>query len=115
MDRATADGLIDRYFDCIDALDYDGLGDLYTEDVELGWLDGRVIRGWDDVRAFYETERGERDTEHRLLERLHDGSRAAVEGEVRHTEDGTTDVNEFCDVFEFENGRIARVSVYPKA
>lgn len=113
MDRATRNELIDAYFECLDTLEYDRLQSVYTDDVELGWTDGRVVRGWDDVREFYATERGDNDTAHRTRKRLHDGDRVAVEGEVTYTHP-VEDTHGFCDVFEFRDGRISRVSIYPK-
>jgi hypothetical protein len=114
MDRATADDRIDTYFDSLDSTDYETLFTILADDFELVTGVGEVYRGIDDVQDYYRETRGDRDSNHETVRRRYGDDFAVVEGEATLNDGDGTVESEFCDVFDFADGELARVAIYSR-
>jgi ketosteroid isomerase-like protein len=114
MDQRTADDLIDTYFDSLDTTDYETLFTILADDFELVTPLGDVHRGIEDVRDYYRQTRGDRDSDHRTVRRRYGEDFAVVEGEATLDDGDGTVTSEFCDVFDFTDGQLARVAIYSR-
>lgn len=114
MDQDTADELIDTYFECLDTRDYETLLTILADDIELVTGVGERHAGLDDVREYYTAVRGDRDSNHETHRRRYGDDFAVVEGEATLNDGGDTIESEFCDVFDFADGGLARVAIYSR-
>jgi ketosteroid isomerase-like protein len=114
MDQQTADDLIDTYFDSLDTTDYETLFTILDDDFELVTGVGEVYRGIEDVEAYYLETRGDRDSTHETNRRRYGDDFAVAEGEATLDDGEGTVESEFCDVFDFTDGKLARVAIYSR-
>ncbi|NHX35772.1 MULTISPECIES: nuclear transport factor 2 family protein [Halolamina] len=101
-----------RYYDLVDAGDYDELVALFTEDVVYERPGQASIEGEAALRRFYEEERPLSNGTHELHAVVPDGDTVAVRGTFRGEQDGETVELGFADFHEFEDGEIARRYTY---
>lgn len=114
MDQQTADDLIDTYFDSLDTTDYETLFTILDDDFELVTGVGEVYRGIEDVKDYYLHTRGDRDSDHQTRRRRYGEDFAVAEGEATLNDGDGTVESEFCDVFDFTDGQLARVAIYSR-
>ncbi len=101
-----------RYYDLVDAGDYDALVDLFTEDVVYERPGQTTIEGRAALREFYEEGRPLSNGSHELHAVVLDGDTVAVRGTFRGEQDGETVELGFADFHEFADGAIARRDTY---
>lgn len=101
-----------RYYDLVDAGDYDELVALFTEDVVYERPGQETIEGREALRAFYEEGRPLSNGEHELHAVVPEGNTVAVRGTFRGEQDGEEVELGFADFHEFEGGEIARRYTY---
>lgn len=101
-----------RYYELVDAGDYDELVALFTEDVVYERPGQSTIEGEEALRAFYEEGRPLSNGEHELHAVVSDGDTVAVRGTFRGEQDGDSVELGFADFHEFEDGEIARRYTY---
>ncbi|MFB6312145.1 MAG: nuclear transport factor 2 family protein [Salinirussus sp.] len=114
MDPTAADELIDAYFDSLDTTDYDTIVEIMADDIELVTGGGEVYRGIDDVGAYYRDVRGDRDSTHETNRRRYGDGFAVAEGDATLDDGDGLIESEFCDVFDFSDGKLARVAIYSR-
>ncbi len=114
MDQQTADDLIDTYFDSLDTTDYETLFTILADDFELVTGVGEVYNGIEDVKDYYRNTRGDRDSDHQTNRRRYGDDFAVAEGEATLNDGDGTVESEFCDVFDFTDGKLARVAIYSR-
>ncbi|MDG5819126.1 nuclear transport factor 2 family protein [Natronococcus sp. A-GB7] len=104
--------LVERYYESLDAHEYDALEDVLAPE----FVQQRPDRRFEDREAFVEFMREDRPnkrTRHDLEDVLADGGRVAVRGRVVDDETGSA-LFEFADVFELGDGRIVRLETYSR-
>lgn len=101
-----------RYYELVDAGDYDELVALFTEDVVYERPGQSTIEGKEQLRAFYEAGRPLSNGEHELHAVVPDGDTVAVRGTFRGDQDGESVELGFADFHEFEDGEIAQRYTY---
>ncbi|WP_049981005.1 nuclear transport factor 2 family protein [Halolamina rubra] len=101
-----------RYYDLVDAGEYDELVALFAEDVIYERPGQATIEGRLALREFYEEGRPLSNGEHELHAVVPDGDTVAVRGTFRGEQDGETVELGFADFHEFEDGAIARRYTY---
>ncbi|WIV67806.1 nuclear transport factor 2 family protein [Natrialbaceae archaeon AArc-T1-2] len=107
----TADATVRRYYDALDAGEYDVLESILAP----GFVQRRPDRTFEERDAFVRFMREDRpqsDTRHEVDEIVADDRRVAVRG--RLLEDDGTHLLEFADVFELVDGRIVRLETYTR-
>jgi ketosteroid isomerase-like protein len=114
MDQQTADDLIDTYFDSLDSTDYETLFTILADDFELVTGVGDVYQGIEDIKDYYRNTRGDRDSDHQTHRRRYGDDFAVAEGEATLNDGDGTVESEFCDVFDFQDGKLARVAIYSR-
>lgn len=97
-----------RYYELVDADEYDELVDLFSEDVVYERPGQPVIEGEAALREFYEEGRPLSEGEHELHDVVVDGSTVAVRGTFRGEQDGEPVELGFADFHEFDDGEISR-------
>jgi ketosteroid isomerase-like protein len=107
-----AEAIARRYYDLVDAGDYDALVELFTEDVVYERPGQATIEGREALRAFYEAGRPLSNGSHELHAVVPDGDTVAVRGTYRGEQDGETVELGFADFHEFDDGAIARRYTY---
>lgn len=113
MSETDRNGLIDAYFNAMDAEDLEivrpALADDFVYESSAGDLEG-----YTGLKTYMGELRGLSNTSHDITLRIHDETASVAEGTVTgESEDGPVEVD-FCDVFEFDAGddRITRIGVY---
>lgn len=103
-----------RYYDLVDAGDYEALVSLFTADVIYERPGQATIRGRDALREFYETGRPLEDGSHELHSVVHEGDTVAVRGTFDGKQDGERVSIGFVDFHEFDDAgeKIARRYTY---
>lgn len=103
-----------RYYELVDAGEYDALVALFTEDVVYERPGQSTIEGREALRRFYEEERPLSNGEHELHAVVADGrgDTVAVRGTFRGEQDGDTVELGFADFHEFDGESIARRYTY---
>jgi len=109
MDREAT---VRRYYDLVDAGDYDALVALFSEDVVYERPGQTSIEGEEALRTFYEAERPLSNGEHELHAVVPDGDTVAVRGTFRGEQDGEPVELGFADFHQFEDGEIVRRDTY---
>ena len=107
-----AEAIARRYYDLVDAGDYDALVELFTEDVVYERPGQATIEGREALRAFYEEGRPLSNGSHERDAVVPDGDTVAVRGTYRGEQDGETVELGFADFHEFDDGAIARRYTY---
>ncbi|SFB80557.1 Ketosteroid isomerase-related protein [Halobiforma haloterrestris] len=107
--------LVRRYYDALDDHDYDALESVLAPE----FVQRRPDRTFEDRTSFVRFMREERpnpDTRHALCSVVADEEAAvAARGRVLEQADGeTTELFEFADFFELEEGRIVRLETYSR-
>lgn len=97
-----------RYYDLVDAGNYDELVALFTDDVVYERPGQERIEGRDALRRFYEEGRPLSNGDHELHSVVGDGGTVAVRGAFRGEQDGEAVELGFADFHEFEGEEIAR-------
>jgi len=110
-----------RYYELVDAGDYDGLVSLFSEDVVYERPGQPAIEGAGELRAFYEEGRPLSAGEHELHSVVRDsegsagnrtqsddGDIVAVRGTFRGKQDGDSVEIGFADFHEIADGEIVR-------
>ncbi|WP_290815418.1 nuclear transport factor 2 family protein [Halovivax sp.] len=106
-------GILETYYDRVDADDVDGLLSLFAEDVTYERPGRDAIEGIDALREFYERDRPLEDGSHEVDRVLVDGRRAAVRGRFSGRLDGDPVSFGFADHHEFDDeGLIANRWTY---
>ncbi|QKY19907.1 nuclear transport factor 2 family protein [Halolamina sp. CBA1230] len=116
-----------RYYELVDAAEYDALVELFTEDVVYERPGQSTIEGREALRTFYEEGRPLSNGEHELhavvsdsaeqrsagnRTQSDDGDTVAVRGTFRGEQDSESVELGFADFHEFEDGAIARRYTY---
>lgn len=104
--------LVERYYESLDAHEYDALEDVLDPE----FVQQRPDRRFEGREAFVEFMREGRpneDTRHDLEDVLADGGNVAVRGRVVDDETGSA-LFEFADFFELEDGAIVRLETYSR-
>lgn len=91
-----------RYYDLVDAGDYEELVSLFATDVVYERPGQATIRGREDLREFYETGRPLEDGTHTLHSVVRDGDTVAVRGSFEGKQDGESVEIGFADFHEFD-------------
>ncbi|WP_436345462.1 nuclear transport factor 2 family protein [Natronorubrum sp. FCH18a] len=107
MDSAT---VVRRYYDALDHHEYDALEDVIAPDFVQRRPD-RTFEGRESFVRFMREDRPNPDTGHELEAVIADGDRVAVRGRVF---DGETELFEFADFFDLEDGRITGLETYSR-
>ena len=97
-----------RYYDLVDAGEYEKLVALFASDVVYERPGQEAIRGREALRAFYEDGRPLSDGSHDLHSVVRDGDTVAVRGTFEGEQGGETVSFGFADFHEFVDGEIAR-------
>lgn len=86
MNEGRRDELIDAYYGGLDAEEYGAFDEIFADDAEYARPGQRTLRGGDEIRAFFETERRSSNTTHQVTKRLHDDDatycKVAVRGDL---------------------------------
>jgi ketosteroid isomerase-like protein len=106
--------LADAYFEALDAPDYDALRSVFAPDIVYLYPDAAPIEGLDDAIRFFEEEKPTSDTDHHITQYVHGPSVTVAEGVSTGLLDGDPFESHFCDVIEFDDGRIDRLAVYSR-
>ncbi|MFB6177669.1 MAG: nuclear transport factor 2 family protein [Halobaculum sp.] len=103
-----------RYYDLVDAGDYDELVSLFATDVVYDRPGQATIRGREDLREFYETDRPLEAGTHEIHSVVQEGDTVAVRGTFEGEQDGEPVSIGFADFHEFDRDRgvIARRYTY---
>ncbi|MFB6220037.1 MAG: nuclear transport factor 2 family protein [Halolamina sp.] len=101
-----------RYYELVDAGDYDALVALFSDDVTYERPGQPAIEGKADLRAFYEEGRPLSDGGHELHSVVVDGDTVAVRGTFRGKQDGDPVEIGFADFHVFADGKITRRYTY---
>ena len=101
-----------RYYELVDAAEYDALVELFTEDVVYERPGQETIEGREALRTFYEEGRPLSNGEHELHAVVPDENTVAVRGTFRGEQDDESVELGFADFHEFEDGAIARRYTY---
>ncbi len=101
-----------RYYDLIDANDYEGLVQLFAPDVVYERPGQSRIEGRSALRRFYEDERPLSDGSHEIHTLLTDGETVAVRGTYTGRQDGEPVELGFADFHVFEGDVIKRRYTY---
>jgi ketosteroid isomerase-like protein len=107
MDAVAA---VERYYDALDAHEYDALEELLSP----AFVQQRPDRRFESRTAFVRFMRDERpntETTHELERIVDDGDDVVVRGCVT---DGEAVLFEFADFFTVEDGRIVRLETYSR-
>lgn len=99
---------IDAYFRALDEEDFSILEPHLSPEVTYKSVGVNTLFGPEGLREYFEGVRPFNDTDHVVENRIHDPSISVVEGHVIGSHLDT----DFCDVFEFDDGRITRLTVY---
>lgn len=97
-----------RYYDLVDAGDYDGLVSLFSENVVYERPGQPAIEGEAELREFYQAGRPLSAGEHQLHSVVREGDTVAVRGTFRGRQDGDPVEIGFADFHEFSDGEIVR-------
>jgi ketosteroid isomerase-like protein len=102
-----------RYYELVDAEDYEALFDLFSDDIVYHRPGQPPIEGAADFRDFYYEGRPLEDGSHEVLRVVVDGDTAVVQGRFTGRQgDDRVDFG-FVDIHEFEDsGTIARRWTY---
>lgn len=108
IDPVAARERVRRYYDLVDARDYDGLLALFADDVVYDRPGQGAIEGIDALERFYREERPLSEGDHALDAVVVDGDTAAVRGTFSGRQGETTVSFGFADFHTFDDGLIAR-------
>lgn len=97
-----------RYYELVDADEYDDLVALFAPDVVYERPGQSNIEGREALRQFYEAERPLSEGRHEVHSVVADGDHVAVRGSFSGLQDGDRVEFGFADFHEFEDGLIAR-------
>lgn len=112
MDPSEREAAVRSYYDRIDADDYEGIFDLFADDVTYHRPGRDTIRGIEALRRFYREERPLSGGEHEVEAVLVDGDSVAVRGRfVGEQADDAVDFG-FADLHRFEGGTIVERHTY---
>ncbi|MFB6081335.1 MAG: nuclear transport factor 2 family protein [Halanaeroarchaeum sp.] len=101
-----------RYYDGVDAEDYEAVFELFADDVTYHRPGQPAIEGMADFRSFYLEGRPLEDGEHVVHDVVVDGNTVAVRGTFAGVQDGEEVSFGFADVHEFDGDRIVRRWTY---
>ncbi|WP_394739077.1 nuclear transport factor 2 family protein [Natronococcus roseus] len=104
--------LVERYYESLDAHEYDALEDVLAPE----FVQQRPDRRFEDREAFVEfmhEDRPNKRTRHDLEDVLADGGDVAVRGRVVDDETGSA-LFAFADFFELGDERIVRLETYSR-
>ncbi|RQG96486.1 nuclear transport factor 2 family protein [Natrarchaeobius chitinivorans] len=102
--------IVERYYDALDEHEYDALEELLAP----GFVQRRPDRTFADRDSFVEFMREDRpnpDTTHELVSIVDGGETVAARGRVLESR---TQLFEFADFFELEDGRIVELETYSR-
>ena len=105
---ADPESVVRRYYDLVDAENYDDLVALFADDVSYERPGQDAIEGRDALRAFYEEGRPLDDGAHEVHDVIVDGDTVAVRGSFSGRQNGERVGFGFADVHEFDGETIAR-------
>jgi predicted ester cyclase len=113
-DRRAA---IDRYYDSIDAEDFDRMATVVADDVTYVTAHGEM-HGVDEMLEYYEEDRAVTDTVHEVVRTVRDGDVWVCEGAVRgdYVAGGSFDGG-YVGIFEFEadSATVETLTVYTRS
>lgn len=104
--------LVRSYYERVDAEDYEGVFDLFADDVVYDRPGQEPIEGMADFREFYREGRPLDDGEHTIHDVVADGTVVAVRGTFSGVQDGDRVEFGFADFHEFEDGTITERWTY---
>jgi ketosteroid isomerase-like protein len=104
----TREETVRRYYELVDAGEYEQLVSLFDPDVVYERPGQTAITGRSALRAFYEDGRPLSDGSHELHAVVPDGDTVAVRGTFSGRQDGETVSFGFADFHEFDGELIAR-------
>lgn len=101
--------VLERYFTLAEEARFDELGEQFTEDAQYFhppmYHDEWVVEGRDEIVAYFE-ERGDRDTDHVLLDAVVDGNKVGLVGKITgEVVDGEEDY--FMSFAEFDGDQMS--------
>ncbi|WP_256683997.1 nuclear transport factor 2 family protein [Halococcus qingdaonensis] len=105
---ADPESVVRRYYELVDAENYDDLVALFADDVSYERPGQDAIEGRDALRTFYEEGRPLDDGSHEVHDVLVDGDTVAVRGSFSGRQNGERVGFDFADIHEFEGETIAR-------
>jgi ketosteroid isomerase-like protein len=112
MDEAGIERRVRTYYERIDADDYEGVFDLFAEDVTYHRPGRPPIEGLDALRSFYREERPLSGGEHVVEAVVVDGDQAAARGRFVGEQDGEAVAFGWADFHVFADGRIVERHTY---
>lgn len=105
--------LVRKYYERIDAEDYESVFELFAEDVTYERPGQSNLSGMEQFRAFYLEERPLSDGKHEIHHLLADGDTVAVRGQFTGAQDDEEVTFEFADFHEFDDeGQISKRWTY---
>lgn len=108
----ASEATVRRYYDLVDAEDYETLYELFSDDIVYYRPGQSPIEGKAAFRAFYEEGRPLEDGSHEVLRVVVDGDTAAVQGRFSGVQNDEPVDFGFADVHEFDDETIARRWTY---
>ncbi|MEJ2534429.1 MAG: nuclear transport factor 2 family protein [Gammaproteobacteria bacterium] len=114
MKNEPTDELLKTLFECIDAMDTDGVLALLAPDARYRFASAPEIQGHDEIReAFEGVYASIAGIRHQLLGRWDGEGSLVVEGLTTYTRhDGSEVIVPFCDVFELDGGLVSSYRIY---
>ena len=92
-----------RYYDRIDAEDYEAVFSLFADDVTYERPGQSNLDGMEEFREFYREDRPLEDGEHEVHDVVADGDVVAVRGEFSGEQDGESVAFGFADFHRFDD------------
>lgn len=108
MSEPDPEATVRKYYELVDAEQYDDLVALFAEDVRYERPGQGALEGREAFREFYHEGRPLEEGSHEVHAVVVDGETVAVRGTFSGRQDGTTVEFGFADFHEFEDGEIAR-------
>lgn len=106
------DDLIDAYFNALDTNSFDDLRSVVEEDVIFRPPDGSYIEGASEMIQHFEENRDLDESDHTISTRVDGDDTTICEGSVTGRIGDQEIEAEYCDVFEFGDDKISRISVF---
>ena len=106
------DELIEAYFNALDTNSFEDLRSVVEEEVTFRPPDGSHVIGVSEMIQYFENNRDLDESNHRILTRVDDEATTVCEGDVTGRIGDEEVEAEYCDVFEFGEEKISRISVY---
>ena len=113
MDIDRREALINRYIEALDTDDVALFGEIISDDFVYYYTD-EVYRGREATLAFLEHDRNV-ESDHEFVRILHDEDCSIGHGRATVTTPTETFEAEMCDLFTFDDDRLASVKIFPRS